>query len=95
LSLIREVQRRDRSAGDADHPQLRQTADEGRRKRRALSHRQENIEIGQRRRRLVLRAERVGKKHQFGAGGEGRPVSALARDVLPVVQDSNLDHDRF
>ena len=54
-----------------------------------------DLVIGQRGRRLVLRGERVGEECQFGAGSEGRPVRALARDVLPIIQGSDFDHDRF
>ena len=88
----REVEGRDMGSGDADHPQFGQAAEERRGKGGALSHGEQNVEIGKRGGCLVLGLESVGKESQIGPGGKRGPVGALAGDVLPVIENRDFRH---
>ena len=81
-----------RGARDADHAELREAADQSLGKGGALAHGQENVEIFQRAGGLVLRTESIGKKHKLRSSGKSRPVGALSRHVLPIIENRNLHH---
>ena len=62
-----DVQRRVRSAGDADHAKFGKTADKAFGKSRALTHGQENVEIRESDGSVVFRPKSVSEKRQTSA----------------------------
>src|SRR6185312_9937822 len=82
-------------AGHAEHAQLRQPVDQAAGQRRALAHRQHDVEIGKFRRGVVLIRERLGKEHDLGPRHQLRPVGTGLCHALPVVQHCHLGHRRL
>jgi hypothetical protein len=74
---------------------LGKTTDQGFGKGGALTHCQENVEIRERDGSFVLRSESVSEERQIGASRKSGPVGAAPRDVLPIIEDCDLDYERF
>jgi hypothetical protein len=87
------VDRRGPRAGQPEHAQLVEAAYERGGEGRPLAHRQHDVELGKLPRDVVRPAEgRVEERH-VGASLQGRPVGAVARQALPIVENRYPGHD--
>ncbi len=82
-------------AGHGEEAQLRQAPHQRGREGGALAHRHQDVELLQRLRRLILAGEGVVKERDLRLGAQPRPIGALLRHTLPVVEHRHFHRHAF